>query len=143
MMSTRLVGALVLLLAVYTYALPIQESSHELHETVLLQEDVGLTAMESAYQRAMDAIDKYDASHYQAASRGHDDMKAAMNKAHDAAKKVHDLKEKMKELMAATDAEASKADQDAADAANKKAEVDSKARPTRLQRRLMPRKLVP
>lgn len=25
--------------------------------------------MESAYQRAMDAIDKYDASHYQAASR--------------------------------------------------------------------------
>lgn len=33
MMSTRLVGALVLLLAVYTYALPIQESSHELHET--------------------------------------------------------------------------------------------------------------
>merc|ERR1719305_1474397 len=113
MMSTRLVGALVLLLAVYTYALPIQESSHELHETVLLQEDVGLTATESAYQRAMDAIDKYDASHYQAASRGHDDMKAAMNKAHDAAKKVHDLKEKMKELMAATDAEASKASAEA------------------------------
>merc|ERR1712216_867448 len=88
--------------------------------------------MESSYAQALQSISKYsaqayDSNHYSSASLGHDALKGAMNRAHEAAKKVHTLKEKMKETMAKVEAAEAKATEKAEAAKKLKADIEAKA----------------
>merc|ERR1711865_1221169 len=132
MVMLRNVAALAMVMA-YASSLPIVNNEvHQLHKTVLLDDSVSLSAMKSSYARALQSIEKYspqayDSNHYSTASLGHDALKAAMTRAHEAAKKVHALKEKMREAMEKVEAAEAKAAEKAKADVEAKAEADRAA----------------
>merc|ERR1712086_877173 len=132
-MACHRVMALVAAMLVCTTTLPTYEDEvHELHETVLLEDSQTLRTMEHSYTRAMQSVSKYsatpyDTNHFNDATSGHDALKRAMTKAHNAAKKVHDLKEQMRQVMAKLEAAEAAAAEKAEAAAKAKAEAEASA----------------
>merc|ERR1740130_1746960 len=133
-MACHRVMALVAAMLVCTTTLPTYEDEvHELHETVLLEDSQTLRTMEHSYTRAMQSVSKYsatpyDTNHFNDATSGHDALKRAMTKAHNAAKKVHDLKEQMRQVMAKLEAAEAAAAEKAEAAAKAKAEAEANAK---------------
>merc|ERR1712166_984126 len=132
-MACHRVMALLAVMLVCTTTLPtFEDEVHELHETVLLEDSQTLRTMEHSYTRAMQSVSKYsatpyDTNHFNDATSGHDALKRAMTKAHNAAKKVHDLKEQMRQVMAKLEAAEAAAAEKAEAAAKAKAEAEASA----------------
>merc|ERR1712166_756284 len=130
-MACHRVMALLAVMLVCTTSLPTYEDEvHELHETVLLEDSQTLRTMEHSYTRAMQSVSKYsatpyDTNHFNDATSGHDALKRAMTKAHNAAKKVHDLKEQMRQVMAKLEAAEAAAAEKAEAAAKAKADAEA------------------